>query len=227
LPKLFLFSGMNFKIPSFPHLQFGSLFCIGRNYAEHIKEMKSESTPDPVVFLKPRNSILLNSDTLTLPSSSNNVHHEVELVLLIGETANDVPVKDALQYIIGYGIGLDLTARDIQSHAKQNGLPWTLAKGFRGFAPLGNFITYRHNHNFSNLSLSVSVNNEIRQNGNTSDMIFSAAELISYLSSQFTLHPGDLIFTGTPEGVSKLSEGDLIKASLNNGESFLELSVDG
>ena len=227
MPKLFLFSGMNFKIPSFPHLQFGSLFCIGRNYAEHIKEMKSESTPDPVVFLKPRNSIILNGDALTLPSSSDNVHHEVELVLLVGKTAQNVPEKNALQYITGYGVGLDLTARDIQAHAKQKGLPWTLAKGFRGFAPLGNFITYRHDHNFSNLSLSVTVNNEVRQNGNTSDMIFSAAELISYLSKQFTLHPGDLIFTGTPQGVSKISKGDNIKASLNNGESFLELSVDG
>jgi len=218
---------MNFKIPSFPHLQFGSLFCIGRNYAEHIKEMKSESTPDPVVFLKPRNSIILNGDALTLPSSSDNVHHEVELVLLVGKTAKDVSEKDALQHITGYGVGLDLTARDVQSNAKQNGLPWTLAKGFRGFAPLGNFISYRSDHNFSTLSLSVSVNNEIRQNGNTSDMIFSAAELISYLSKQFTLHPGDLIFTGTPEGVSKISVGDQIKASLNNGESFLELFING
>jgi len=227
LPELFLFSGMNFNIPGFPHLQFGTIFCIGRNYAEHIKEMKSESTPHPVVFLKPRNSILFNNNTLSLPSSSKNVHHEVELVLLVGKTAENIPEKNALQYISGYGVGLDLTARDIQTHAKKNGLPWTLAKGFRGFAPLGNFIAYQHNHNFSDFNLTVSVNNEIRQNGNTTDMIFSAAELISYLSMQFTLHPGDLIFTGTPEGVSKLSGGDHIYASLNNGESFLELSVDG
>jgi 2-keto-4-pentenoate hydratase/2-oxohepta-3-ene-1,7-dioic acid hydratase in catechol pathway len=218
---------MNFNIPSFPDLQFGTLFCIGRNYAEHIKEMKSESTADPVVFLKPRNSILLNRSVLTLPHSSENVHHEVELVLLMGETAENVSEKNALNYITGYGVGLDLTARDIQSHAKQNGLPWALSKGFRGFAPLGNFIAYQHDHDFSNLNLTVSVNNEVRQDGNTSDMIFSAATLISYLSRKFTLHPGDLIFTGTPEGVSQLKREDHVFASLNNGESSLEISVDG
>ena len=227
MPELFLFSGMNFKIPSFPDLQFGTLFCIGRNYAKHIQEMKSENTADPVVFLKTRNSILINNAALTLPPSSGNVHHEVELVLLIGKKAENISEKDALKYVTGYGVGLDLTARDIQSKAKRDGLPWTLAKGLRGFAPLGNFLAYKHDHDFSSLALSIMVNNEMRQNGNTSDMIFSAAELIAYLSKQFTLHPGDLIFTGTPEGVSKLSEGDHIYASLNNGESFLELSIDG
>lgn len=227
MPELFLFSGMNFNISSFPDLQFGTLFCIGRNYAEHIKEMKSESTSDPVVFLKPRNSILFNQSVLTLPDSTENVHHEVELVLLVGKTAENVSEKDALNCISGYGVGLDLTARDIQSHAKKNGLPWTLSKGFRGFAPLGNFISYQHNHDFSNLNLTVSVNNEVRQDGNTSDMIFPAATLISYLSIQFTLQPGDLIFTGTPKGVSQLKKGDHVFASLNNGESSLEISVDG
>lgn len=217
---------MNFKIPSFTHLQFGTLFCIGRNYAEHIREMKSEKTVAPVVFLKPRNSIIHSGSNLKLPTDSDNVHHEVELVLLIGEMAVDVSEKKALQYITGYGVGLDLTARDLQTKAKQKGLPWILSKGYRGFSPVGNFIKYQHNHDFSNISLRVSVNNDTRQNGNTSNMIFSAAGLVSYLSRQFTLQPGDLIFTGTPDGVSQISKGDHIHASLNDGESTLEIYVD-
>lgn len=188
--------------------------------------MNSEKTTDPVVFLKPRNSILFSNSTLKLPSASSNIHHEVEMVLLIGKEAENVSEKDALQTIAGYGVGLDLTARDIQAVAKQKGLPWTLSKGFRGFAPLGNFIKYRHNHDFKNITLTVSVNNRTRQTGNTSDMIFSAAELVSYLSRQFTLQPGDLLFTGTPEGVSKIESGDHIRASLNDGESTLEIYVD-
>jgi 2-keto-4-pentenoate hydratase/2-oxohepta-3-ene-1,7-dioic acid hydratase in catechol pathway len=216
---------MKFEIPLFSDIQFGTIFCIGRNYAEHIKEMKSERTSDPVVFLKPRNSILFDGDTLVLPSSSSNVHHEVELVLLIGSKAENVSKREAHKYIKGYAVGLDITARDIQSEAKQNGLPWTLAKGIRGFAPLGNFVRYNKNHDFSDLNITVSVNDKVRQNGTTSDMIFSPAELIAYLSTQFTLYPGDLIFTGTPEGVSKISGGDHIQASLNNGESTLEIFV--
>lgn len=227
MPELFLFLGMNFKIPSFPHLQFGTLFCIGRNYTEHIKEMNSQSTEEPVVFLKPRNSILLNQTALSLPSSSRNVHHEVELVLLVGKYTDNVTENSALSHIEGYGIGLDLTARDIQAHAKQNGLPWTLAKGFRGFAPLGNMIPYNQDHRFTGLTLTLTVNGEVRQHGNTSDMIHSPAKLVSYLSRQFTMYPGDLIFTGTPKGVSQLKSGDHIHATLNNGESSLELSVDG
>lgn len=228
MPELFLFSGMKTsdRTSSAP-LQFGTLFCIGRNYAEHIREMNSEKTEAPVVFLKPRNSILFSGSTLKLPTDTNNVHHEVELVLQIGETAECVSESEALLYISSYGVGLDLTARDLQSQAKKSGLPWTLSKGFRGFAPIGNFIDYQQNHDFSNITLSVSVNNEVRQNGTTSDMIFSAAELVSYLSRQFTLHPGDLIFTGTPEGVSRISKGDHIHASLNGGESSLEIYVDG
>lgn len=216
---------MNFQIPSFTHLQFGTLFCIGRNYTEHIKEMNSEGTADPVVFLKPRNSILLDGSTILLPDCSENVHHEVELVLLIGKKAENISVNNALKHISGYAVGLDLTARDIQSEAKKNGLPWSLAKGLRGFAPLGNFVYYKHNHDFSNLNLTLSVNSEVRQLGSTSNMIFSASKLVSYLSNQFTLTPGDLIFTGTPHGVSKISRGDHILASLNNGESTLEISV--
>lgn len=217
---------MNFKIPSFERLQFGTLFCIGRNFAKHISEMKSEKTADPVVFLKSRNSILSSGSRLNLPADSDNVHHEVELVLLIGKTAENVSEKEALDYITGYGVGLDLTARDLQSQAKNKGLPWTLSKGFRGFAPIGNFVEFQHDHDFSDLTLSVSVNDERRQNGNTSDMIFSVSEVVSYLSRKFTLHPGDLIFTGTPEGVSKISKGDHIYASLNDGESTLEIHVD-
>ncbi len=227
MPELFLFSVMkNSNKTSSDALNFGTLFCIGRNYSEHIREMKSNKTAEPVVFLKPRNSILSSGSNLKLPADSDNVHHEVELVLHIGETAESVSEKEALHYISSYGVGLDITARDLQSQAKKSGLPWTLSKGFHGFAPIGNFIDFQKNHDFSNISLTVSVNDEIRQNGTTSDMIFSAAELVSYLSRQFTLHPGDLIFTGTPEGVSRILKGDHIHATLNDGESSLEIYVD-
>lgn len=217
---------MEHSIPQFTTLQFGSLFCIGRNYAKHAAEMNSEITDEPVVFLKPRSSIIFNNDSVQIPTSSINVHHEVELVLLIGKECENISKNEALNYVKAYSIGLDITARDIQSNAKKEGLPWTLAKGFNTFAPIGNFVQYQNNHNFNNLDLSVSVNGEIRQQGNTSDMIFSAAEIISYLSHNFTLYPGDLIFTGTPEGVSPIKKGDKVHASLNSGESTLNVSVD-
>lgn len=217
---------MDFSIPNFTTLQFGSLFCIGRNYAKHAEEMKSELTDEPVVFLKPRSSIIFNGNSVRLPASSNNVHHEVELVLLLGKECKSISIKDALPSVKAYAVGLDITARDIQSNAKKSGLPWTLAKGFNTFAPIGNFVEYQHDHDFGHLDISVSVNGEIRQQGNTSDMIFSVAHIISYLSQHFTLYPGDLIFTGTPEGVSPIKKGDEIYASLNAGESTLYVNVD-
>lgn len=216
---------MSFEIKEYPHLQFGSIYCIGRNYANHIEEMKSEQTEDPVVFLKPRSSLIFNGDTILLPKQSLNVHHEVELVLLIGSQIKNVPLEDSLQYILAIAVGIDVTARDIQSEAKKKGLPWTLAKGFDRFAPVGNFFDFSPDIDIQNLDIQVSVNNEIRQKGSTSNMLFSAAEIISYLSHQFTLCPGDLIFTGTPEGVSPITDGDTVEASIGNQLSTLKVHV--
>jgi 2-keto-4-pentenoate hydratase/2-oxohepta-3-ene-1,7-dioic acid hydratase in catechol pathway len=216
---------MDFNIPEYPGLQFGTIYCIGRNYASHIKEMKSEITEDPVVFLKPRSSIIFSGDIIHIPGSSINVHHEAELVLLIGLKTRNIEPREATRSVKAVSIGLDITARDIQAAAKKGGLPWTLSKGFDTFAPVGNFVDYSSDINLGNLDIDVRVNNEIRQAGNSSTMLFSCEDIISYLSKQFTLYPGDLIFTGTPQGVSQLLPGDVIHATLQKNLSSLTVYV--
>lgn len=216
---------MKHQIPDSPDLHFGSIYCIGRNYAKHAKELKNEVPSEPVVFLKPRSSLIFNGNSIKIPAQSKNVHHEVEMVVLIGKTTKNVSIENALDSVKAIGVGLDMTARDLQSEAKLKGLPWTLAKGFDTFAPLGNLVEYNQGINLKHLEVKVLVNGEKRQSGNTSDMLFPVAELISYLSKQFTLTAGDLIFTGTPEGVSAVEKGDLIKASLGNGLSTLQVHV--
>jgi 2-keto-4-pentenoate hydratase/2-oxohepta-3-ene-1,7-dioic acid hydratase in catechol pathway len=216
---------VSFQIPGFPDLQFGSLFCIGRNYAKHAAEMNSSVPDSPVVFLKPRSSIISGGDSIQIPESSKNVHHEVELVILIGKHADSVSATEALDTIEAFGVGLDITARDLQAEAKKAGLPWSLSKGFRTFSPIGNLVPFTRNHDLQNLDIAVQVNGNLRQKGHTSDMIFPVAELISYLSEHFTLWPGDLIFTGTPEGVSRILPGDNIQATIGNQLSTLQVHV--
>lgn len=216
---------MNFTIPDYPNYTYGSVYCIGRNYVDHIKEMNSVQTSDPVVFLKPRSSIIHTGGSVQIPPASNDVHHEAELVLLIGKEVKNCSVNKALETVKAFGIGIDFTARDLQSKAKTNGLPWTLAKGFDTFAPLGNLVEYADSHNLEELGITLSVNGELKQNDSTSLMIFSPAEIISYLSCQFTLHPGDLIFTGTPKGVSPVQSGDSVLATLENHLSTVQINV--
>lgn len=217
---------MNFTIPSFPNLQYGSIYCIGRNYVEHIHEMKSKETADPVVFLKPRSSIIHDGGTISIPEKSNNVHHEIELVILIGEKVRNISTEHAASVIRGFGVGIDVTARDVQSDAKSKGLPWSLAKGFDTFAPVGNLLPFDKSINLQNLKLQLKVNGEVRQEDSTSKMIFPVSTLISYLTKNFTLYPGDIIFTGTPKGVSKVSKGDKIEAVLGDNLSALSLHVE-
>lgn len=216
---------MDYNIPHFPSLTYGSVYCIGRNYVEHIREMKSDQTSSPVVFLKPRSSIIHTGKTVRIPEQSTNVHHEAELVLLIGKTTRRVSPKDALESVKGVGVGIDFTARDLQSEAKKGGLPWTLAKGFDTFAPVGPFADFTAEINLSDLNLQLLVNGEQKQHDNTSLMIFTPAEIISYLSHQFTLTPGDLIFTGTPKGVSPVVAGDEVTAILGKDLSTVEVNV--
>lgn len=216
---------MAIQIPQFSPLTYGSVFCIGRNYAEHVKEMKSAQTSDPVVFLKPRSSIVHSGDTVQIPPQSSDVHHEAELVLLIGKEAKNCSESKALESVKAFGIGIDFTARDIQRKAKTNGLPWTLAKGFDTFAPLGNFVEYSDSQDLGNLKINLSVNGVQKQDDSTSLMIFSPAEIISYLSCQFTLTPGDLIFTGTPKGVSPVHSGDKVRATLGDHLSTVHIDV--
>ncbi|MDZ7719024.1 MAG: fumarylacetoacetate hydrolase family protein [Balneolaceae bacterium] len=216
---------MDYTIKEYPQLQFGSVYCIGRNYARHIKEMKSRQTEEPVVFLKPRSSLLFNEETIQLPRRSSTVHHEVELVLLIGQEVKNCTVADALKFIRAIAVGIDVTARDIQSAAKSNGLPWTLSKGLNTFAPVGNFVEFNSSIDLQNLNIRIHVNGEVRQDGNTLNMLFSPSDIISYLSHHFTLNPGDLIFTGTPDGVSPIVDGDVVEASIGNQLSTLKVYV--
>lgn len=216
---------MYFQVPEFPDMQFGSIYCIGRNYAKHAAEMKSEVPESPVVFLKPRSSLIFDRESVVIPTLTNEVHHEVELVILIGKKAKNISPEIAREVIKAFGIGLDMTARDLQSQAKKAGLPWSLAKGFDTFAPLGNLLPFSNKFNLQDLSIEIKVNGNTRQSGHTSDMIFSVEEIISYLSNCFTLYPGDLIYTGTPEGVAAVQKGDQIEASLGEDISTLYVHV--
>lgn len=215
----------NTHIPGLPHLHFGNIFCIGRNYVAHAKELKNEVPGQPLVFLKPTSSIIFDGDEIHIPKESTNVHHEIELTVAIGKTGKNIPKDKALDHVAGFGIGIDVTARDIQQKAKEKGHPWSVAKGFDTFAPLSTFISADQIDNPQNLDLQLSVNNEIRQADNTKLMIFPVRELVHYLSTIFTLQPGDIIMTGTPKGVSALQKGDHIEASLNNGLTSLSVTV--
>lgn len=191
----------------------GKLICIGRNYASHAAEMRSEVPEEPVIFLKPSTALVGQGGKVIIPRMSQDVHHEIELVAAIGRGGKHIALEDARNHVDGYALGLDMTARDLQSDAKRNGLPWSVAKGFDTFAPLGPLVKAHDVGDPQNLEFELRVNGEVRQKARTSDMIFSVAFLISYCSRIFTLLPGDLIFTGTPEGVGPVRDGDLLEAT--------------
>ncbi len=190
----------------------GKVLCIGRNYAKHAAEMQSAVPKEPIVFLKPSTALLGNGGTVLLPTRSREVHHEVELVAVIGVGGKRIPEAKALDHVDAYAVGLDMTARDLQAEAKRKGLPWTVAKGFDTFAPLGPLVDAAHIHDVQNLEIRLEVNGEVRQLGHTKDMMFSVARLVAYCSEIFSLMPGDLLYTGTPEGVGPVKEGDVLEA---------------
>ncbi|MBV8680382.1 MAG: fumarylacetoacetate hydrolase family protein [Aquitalea sp.] len=192
-----------------------NIFCIGRNYAAHVAELGNQLEEEPLVFLKPTSALSLNGQDIALPTYSNDVHHECELVLLIGKGGHDIPVADALSHIAGVGIGLDLTARDVQSEAKKGGKPWTKAKGFRHAASVSDFVAVSHVDVSRPFSFSLQVNGETRQQGDTSLMLYPLATIISYLSQTYGLTAGDLIYTGTPQGVAALQAGDVLHLQLD------------
>ncbi|HWV14854.1 MAG TPA: fumarylacetoacetate hydrolase family protein [Cellvibrio sp.] len=191
-----------------------NIFCVGRNYAAHAAEMNSAPLPTPMIFLKPTSAIAFEQEAITLPAFSQDIHYETELVLLIGKSGNNIAKADAWDYIAAYGIGLDLTARDIQTQAKRDGHPWTLAKGFRGAACVSQFIPSSQLKNPEHCHFSLQQNGEVKQRGDTSLMLFDIPTLIEYISNVFGLVQGDLIFTGTPEGVGKLNPGDKLELNL-------------
>jgi len=193
-------------------LPVGKILCIGRNYAKHAAEMKSDVPDEPMVFLKPSTAIVRSGGVVVLPKQSKDVHHEVELVAVIGKGGRNIPEDEALHHVSAYAAGLDMTARDIQSKAKANRHPWSVAKGFDTFAPLGPLTPADQVGDPQELEVTVAINEETRQEGNTAYMIFSVAHLVHYTSTIFTLEPGDLIYTGTPDGVGPVKDGDVAEA---------------
>ena len=201
------------------------IFAIGRNYAEHIKELNNERPDEPVIFTKPDTALLRNNAPFYYPDFSTDVHYEVELVLRICKEGKNIEEKFAHKYYDGIAIGVDFTARDLQQKAKEKGLPWDIAKGFNGSAPVSDkFIPIGDFKDLKNINFSLSVDGEIKQQGNTSLMLFSFDYIILYLSRFFTLRTGDLIFTGTPKGVGPVKVGNVLSAYVEN-EKLLEFEV--
>lgn len=191
------------------------IFGIGRNYGEHVKEMGNAlpSGDIPLVFMKPITSLVYVGAPLKLPRSVGVVHHEMELVLILGQGGADIAVSAALRRVAGATLGLDLTLRDEQARLKQAGAPWELAKAFDGSAAVGSFTPTSGNLDVQALDMLCTVNGQVRQQGNTRDMLHPVASIISFLSSRWQLLPGDLIYTGTPAGVGPLKPGDRIEIS--------------
>ncbi|MDB9829917.1 fumarylacetoacetate hydrolase family protein [Gammaproteobacteria bacterium] len=193
----------------------GKIYCIGKNYADHAKEMGGAVDRDqPFFFSKPPQSIT-QSSTISFPTQTNNLHHEVELVVFIGAKCSDIQKEDAHESIFGYGVGVDLTKRDLQDIAKKNRKPWDLSKGFDNSAPISKIVQNEKNV-IRQGEIKLSVNGVEKQSSNLSNMAWEVDEIISWLSRFITLNPGDIIFTGTPAGVGKLNPGDEIDASIES-----------
>lgn len=192
----------------------GKIVCVGRNYVEHAKELGNDVPEKPVVFLKPSSAVIYSGDKIIHPSFSENMHHETELVLLIGKTIKDAHEKEAEEAIIGYGVGLDMTLRDIQTNLKKKGHPWTIAKGFDTSAVISEFISKNDYKLTMSEEIILRVNDEERQHEKLNKMIFSPVQIVEYISSLMTLEEGDLVFTGTPAGVNKTVKGDKLYAEI-------------
>lgn len=200
--KQILLDGATYEFP------IGKILCIGRNYAEHIRELGNETPTAPVIFMKPASSVIDDGGTVVIPDYSRDCHHEAELAILIGKTGKNIPAEQAMEHVAGFGVALDLTLRDVQSEQKKKGLPWEIAKGFDTACPLSAFVSAARVDNPQNLNIRLTVNGELRQDGCTEMMIYPIPALVSYMSGIFTLEAGDVILTGTPAGVGPLRHGD-------------------
>jgi len=205
-----------FREDSRRNVPIGKLICLARTYKKHAEEMHTGVTDDPLLFLKPASSVIFNGESIILPSMSQCLHHEVELGIVIGKKCKNILQQEVLDYVLGYLIALDITARDIQTEAKKNGWPWSIAKGFDTFAPIGEIILKENLPDPNNVDIFLKVNGEIRQKSNTSHMIYSIERIIEFISHIMTLEPGDLIMTGTPEGVGEIIKGDILEAGLSD-----------
>lgn len=195
------------------------IICIGRNYAEHAQELGNEVPENPVIFMKPDTAILKKGTDFYIPEFSDDIHYELEVVLKISKGGKYIQKESAHKHYEEIGLGIDFTARDLQSELKSKGLPWELAKGFDGSAVVGSFFPKEH-FSLDSLSFGLKKNGAEVQNGNTQHMLFGVDDIIAFVSQYFTLRTGDLIFTGTPEGVGKVSEGDFLEAFLEGKKVF-------
>ena len=200
------------------------IICVGRNYADHAKELKNEVPTEPVIFMKPKNALLQNNHPFYYPEFTDNLHYECELVLRICKNGKHIQEKFADKYYDQIGIGIDFTARDLQDKQKQKGLPWEIAKSFDNSAVVGQFIPITPEMDKKDINFCLYKNKELVQQGHTKDLLFSFDFLVAYISKFFTLNIGDLIFTGTPAGVGPVEIGDTLEAFIEN-DSLLEFMV--
>ena len=193
----------------------GKIVCIGRNYAEHIRELGNEVPDRPVLFMKPASCVIGEGERIVIPAYSQDCHHEVELALLIGRTIKGISAAEALGAVAGYGVAIDLTLRDVQSELKSKGLPWEVAKAFDTACPLSDFVPAAAVRDPQELAIALSVNGAVRQEATTALMLRPIPQLIAEIAAIFTLEPGDVILTGTPAGVSRLCSGDRVTATIS------------
>jgi 2-keto-4-pentenoate hydratase/2-oxohepta-3-ene-1,7-dioic acid hydratase in catechol pathway len=200
------------------------IIAIGRNYVAHIEELKNEKPDAPVIFCKPDTAVLKDNAPFYHPDFSQDIHHEVEILLKISKEGKNIAPAFAHKYYEEIGLGIDFTARDLQAHQKAKGLPWEIAKAFNGSAPISDFVPKTNYADLKNLTFSLLVNGELRQKGNTSLMLYDFDAIVSYISQFFTLKKGDIIFTGTPSGVSAVKIGDRLEGFIE-GAKFFDFEV--
>jgi len=196
------------------------IICIGRNYANHIEELKNERPAEPVVFMKPDSAILLKQHPFVIPEFSEDIHHEIELIVKISKVGKYIEPKFAHKYYDEISVGIDFTARDLQAKLKEKGLPWEKAKAFDGSAVIGEFLPKNQFVSLENITFELTNNNSTVQKGNSEMMLWNIDELVSYVSQFFTLKIGDIIFTGTPEGVAAVKPDDVLEGFLEGHKLF-------
>lgn len=196
--------------------EIGKLVCVGRNYAEHAQELGNEIPEFPLVFIKPSSAVIFDGEEIVIPKFSNEVHHEAELLLLIGKKIKNATIEESEDAVIAFGVGLDMTARDVQDQLKKKGHPWTISKCFDTSAVLSEFVSKENYNLIGNEVITLKVNGEIKQNSSIDKMIFNWKEIVKFISHEMTLEEGDIIFTGTPKGVGKVLKDDVIETEITN-----------
>jgi 2-keto-4-pentenoate hydratase/2-oxohepta-3-ene-1,7-dioic acid hydratase in catechol pathway len=196
------------------------IICVGRNYVNHIEELQNERPTEPVIFMKPDSAVLLKQHPFVIPEFSNDIHHEIELIVRINKVGKYIEKKFAHKYYDEISVGIDFTARDLQNELKAKGLPWEKAKSFDGSAVIGEFMQKKQFNSLENITFELTSNNKTVQKSNASHMLWKIDELISYISQYFTLKIGDIIFTGTPEGVAAVKSEDILEGFLEGNKLF-------